>query len=501
MPSGPTLPLPVIKTGTASAAAPTRSSRARFILPPRLTQATSLLSTVPLLSAWNGDSLTGNIAATAALGLWGTTTLATGLHTLMSQKTALRKALWCATATLPFLGPLLYLLGGIHHVPLGPGRSFWQPRAPSPTPLEMINNNSIEALFNGEGTYPEMLKAIETAQQYIYLSSYVFEGNETGKKFIEALKDAQKRGVKVYVIVDGLIKYITFPTGHDLLQKAGIPVLQFLPRIGLKHGIPLNHRHHERFLVTEKISFFGGINIGDTYLAERQDNPSRHQDLHFKITGPFGQQLTQHFESNWSLLSDETLSPQKHVTERVQGEASIGFIRSAPDHDYKNFEKQVIETLANAKNHIKIMTAYFAPSDAVVKAMSDTIQRGVSVEIILPEDNFVPPVDWSARAYIPDLLSRGIQLYYQPSPFDHSKMLIADGAICLIGSGNFDERSFSLNFESIARVESQELAQKLACHFESVKQKSRNITEDDYHGLPIHMRFLARLSHLLAPLY
>lgn len=469
-------------------------------LSPKFLRTASLLAASPLLAGWNGDSLTGKVMTSTALAMWGMSSLAACAHAFVTKKGFSSKVLWGITQALPFFGPLLYVMGGIHHVPLEHGRSFWQPRAATPAPSTLTKKNSIEPLVNGEQAYPEMLHAIEEAKEYIFISSYVFEGNQTGEAFVAALKRALGRGVDVRVIVDGLGKYLTLPTGHKILQRGNIPVAQFLLNIGLKYGVPLNYRMHERFLVSENVSFMGGINIGDTYLADNRNNPSRHKDLHFKITGNFGQQLTDYFVWEWEMLTGDIDIPPLHQG-RSTGTTQLSLIRSAPDHDYENFKKRVIHALDRAQKNVRIMTAYFAPDQDVTDAFSRAVQRGVAVEIILSEDNFVPPVDWSARTYFPRLIKKGIRLYYQPAPFDHSKMIAVDDGHALVGGGNIDNRSFTLNFEANVEIGDQPLTAWLINHFESVKKESRAITTEDYEKLPVYMKVLARLSRLLAPLY
>lgn len=473
-------------------------------------------------------------AGLAALGIHFMLAAPLNLHILFNQRTTPGKISWMTAVTaLPFVGPLFYLMAGTKHVPTLPDseRTFLEPPAPKSIPADLppdapvsgygerydghlklsrqvtgralSANNSVQALYNGEMAYPAMLRAIANAREYIYLGSYIFENNEWGGIFAQALKDAKDRGVDVRILVDSVSKFFTIPTGYGLLKKLGLNVRQFYIPLGFKTGLPLNYRYHAKYMVTDQTAFIGGINIGDNYMVDNLANSWRHKDIHFEVRGSFGKDVVSHFVEEWKLLTGERFDPPEHAPlfDSQNPGALMRLIRSAPDHDAESFKNIILSALGVAREKVRIQTAYFSPDEDLMRAFKQASLRGVQVEIILSGDSFVSLVDWSAHTFYDDLLEMGVDLYYQPSPFDHSKVLNVDEEYLVIGGSNLDYRSMQLNFELNAEIYDRDLAKKLSAHHDKIKAKSQKITLEYLRKQPFWRRFLNGMASLGAPWY
>lgn len=364
----------------------------------------------------------------------------------------------------------------------------------------LVPGNRVEPLHNGEEAFPAMLETIAEARKSIYLSTYIFDSDDTGRKFIEALRQAAARGVAVRVLIDALGERYTFPPARRALRKSQIRVCRFLPPSLSGCGINLNLRNHRKLLVVDgRVGFTGGMNIGDRHLAERGDNPRRVVDIHFRITGPVVNHLQEAFIEDWDFASDERLpAPEAPRVDSDEGAFCRG-ISAGPNEDFEKLSWIIIGGLNCARRHVRIMTPYFIPDRALISALNAASLRGVEVEIILPRKNNLPYVGWASRAYLWEILRYGTRVFYQPPPFVHSKLLLIDDHYALIGSANLDPRSLRLNFEFDLEVYDRRLNARLARHFDAIREEAAETSMAEVDGRPLPRKLLDATAKLFSP--
>lgn len=349
--------------------------------------------------------------------------------------------------------------------------------------------NGLAPLENGEQAYPAMLEAISKARHSVNLSTYIFDGDGTGKRFIDALTSAADRGVDVRVIIDGLGEKYSFPTARKLLRKSRVKVVRFLP---FRQGGRLNLRNHRKILVTDGCeAFTGGMNIGDRHLVERAGSPAAVRDMHFQIKGPVVAELQKIFLEDWFFVTGELLDDIRYFPDLPPaGMAQVRAIGDGPDKDFRKLHWTILGALSCARRSVRIMTPYLIPDRAMIAALATTAMRGIPVTIILPGKNNLPYVHWASRSYLWELLECGIRIFYQPPPFVHTKLFLVDGVWSLIGSANLDPRSLRLNFELDLEVCDEHFAGILERHFEAALAGSREVSleEVDNRGLPEKLR-------------
>ncbi|HDK41391.1 MAG TPA: cardiolipin synthase, partial [Nitrospirae bacterium] len=339
--------------------------------------------------------------------------------------------------------------------------------------------------------YPAMIEAIDRAERSVALSTYIFDNDRAGTLFLDGLVRAVARGVEVRVLIDDMGARYSMPSVTHKLHGAGITAARFLPTL-LPWRMPfVNLRNHRKILVTDgKAGFTGGMNIREgLLLREGPRNPL--QDMHFLIEGPVVDHLQKAFAEDWAfctgeLLQDETwfppLEPKGAVTARG--------IPDGPDEDFGKLLWTVQGAIACAKSSIRIVTPYFLPDSALIKALNVASMRGVEVDIILPGVNNLPVVRWACTDIQRQVLEHGCNIWLSPPPFDHSKLLIVDSFWVLFGSGNWDPRSFQLNFEFNVECYDQNLAAQLD---EIINSKLKHahlvsIEEIDSRRLPVKLR-------------
>ena len=154
------------------------------------------------------------------------------------------------------------------------------------------------------------------------------------------------------------------------------------------------------------------------------------------------------FAQDWQFSTGERLSGEIWFPQlEAAGTSMARVVTSGPDHDLEKIEFMILEALACARSAIKIMTPYFLPDERIITALALASLRGVEVDVVLPDHSNHPTVDWASRVQIEPLLKAGCRIWTHPAPFNHSKLMTVDGAWCLVGSSNWDVRSFRLNFE------------------------------------------------------
>ena len=364
----------------------------------------------------------------------------------------------------------------------------------------LLAGNRVEALHNGEQAYPRMLDAIGSAQQSVLLATYIFETNPTGRKFVDALAEAERRGIEVKVLVDGIGEKYAWPRVSRLLRKQGVEVARFLPP-SLRHpGLHMNLRNHRKLLVVDgRLGFTGGMNIGGRHMVQNPENRHVTEDLHFEVAGPVVGQFEHAFWEDWCFAT--RTKPPKKAAEipPVEGDAWCRGISDGPNEDFNKLSWILAGGLTAANREVRIMTPYFIPDRELIVAINTAALRGVVVEIILPEYSNLRFVDWATRAMIWELLMIGVRVYLRPKPFAHSKLLVIDDCYCQVGSANLDPRSLRLNFEYNLEIYDPKLAREMIDHFESVQDKCRPLTLAEIDTRSLLVRTRDSVARLFSP--
>ncbi|MBI9082774.1 MAG: cardiolipin synthase [Desulfobacterales bacterium] len=352
------------------------------------------------------------------------------------------------------------------------------------------SGNRVEMLLNGEQAYPAMLRAIENARHSVFMTTYIFATDATGRRFIDALGRAGGRGVEVRVLVDGVGEFYSFPRAVTLLRRAGVNAASFLPPRLFPPTFHLNLRNHRKLMVADgRIGFVGGMNIRDRHLVETSSSPDRISDLHFELAGPAVAQVQQTFLEDWGFCTGDR-APVPLLAVETPGDAMCRTVTDGPNEDLDRLALILSGAVSSAQERIRIMTPYFLPARELIGALQSAALRGVAVEVVLPAKNNLPFVSWATRNMLWELLERGIRIYYQPAPFAHSKLFVVDDRYCMIGSPNIDPRSLRLNFELAVEIYDSHFARLAASHIRRVIDRSRETTmaDLDARSLPVRLR-------------
>lgn len=360
--------------------------------------------------------------------------------------------------------------------------------AESITGYPLLEHNRVQPLINGEQAYPEMLAALDGAARSISLAAYIFDLDEEGRKFVDALVRAKARGVEARVLVDdaGSNRQVEYA-----LAAAGIKVSRFHPVIRLFPRRYLNLRNHRKILVVDgKIGFTGGMNLRRSHRVETPQ-PHREQDVHFRLDGPVVEHLQRAFVDDWAFAAEEVLQGEAWFPSLAGcGKVDARGLPADPGLMHDVLRWVIVGALGCARSRVRIQTPYFLPDAGLIAALNVAALRGVRVDILVPSVNDNPVVKWASTAMLWQVLASGCRVWETPPPFDHTKLMVVDGAWTLLGSANLDPRSLRLNFEFNVECYDRELATGLESRIDAKLATATEITlaKVDARSLPIRLR-------------
>lgn len=363
-----------------------------------------------------------------------------------------------------------------------------------------VPGNKVDLLRNGDETYPPMLEAIDGAQRSVALVSYIFRGDATGTAFVDALIRAHARGVEVRVLIDGIGGGYFFSPAWRALSAAGVPVSRFLHSFVPWQMPFLNLRNHRKILCVDgAVAFTGGINIGDENLSAA-DPAIAVRDTHFRFEGPVVGQFVEAFAEDWFFATGEEMDGEAWFPPHIPSAGTVAarVITSGPDQDYEKIEFIALHAISCARKSISILTPYFLPHDGLITALDLAAMRGVQVDIVVPATTDQRVVDWARRSQIRPLLdSVGCQVFLAPPPFEHSKLMVIDDTWAMVGSANWDARSFRLNFELNVEVRDLELTNRITDLIR--RRRGPELTGEQFANYPFLAELRDNAARLLLP--
>jgi cardiolipin synthase len=424
--------------------------------------------------------------------------------------------------TFPLLGPLLYSTFGVNRIrtlgrrllPTGAERGRGG-ELPDEVPAEMLEiaktsnavtrrplvpGNAVEELFDGEGAYPAMLAEIEGARRSIDLSTYLWDTDEVGRGFVEALGAAAARGVEVRVLIDGIGEWYSLPRVGPLLARRGVRVERFLRPTPLRPNLHLNLRNHRKILVVDgEVGFTGGMNIGGRHMVSAPENRRRTRDVQFRVRGPVVAQLAQAFLEDWAFAAGEPAPEREPPAPPPAGGAWCRGISVGPNEDYDALTWILGGALTTARRRVRIMTPYFVPIPELITSLNNAALRGVEVDVLLPLRSNLRFVDWATRAMVWEMMRHGVRFHVQLPPFAHTKILLVDDHYAQVGSANLDPRSLKLNFEFQLEVFDAALVARLDEHVRGARAQARELRLEELERLALPLRLRNATARLFAP--
>lgn len=365
-----------------------------------------------------------------------------------------------------------------------------------------IAGNQVTLLRNGEAYFPAIEAAFERARYEIYLESYIYKDDATGQKIADALKRAVRRGVNVYVLIDGFGSKNLPRRMLDNLRTVGVKILIYRPKISpwTFRRKRLRRLHRKIVVVDREIAFVGGINIVDDR-NPTGDLPPRY-DYAVTVEGPLVDVIRLSSRRQWSKAAwynfrkragRATVLPLPTAT---GGNMRAAFLVRDNIRHRRDIETAYLRAIDQAKSEIIIANAYFLPGLNFRHALINAAGRGVRVVLLLQGRVEYLLQHYASRALYGYFLEAGIEIYEYRKSFLHAKVAVIDGHWATVGSSNLDPFSLLLSHEANVVVDDEEFGATLT---QSVKRTMEadglRILRDSWKQQSAGIRFMSWISY------
>ncbi len=345
----------------------------------------------------------------------------------------------------------------------------------------LIPGNKIEMFQNGDGYFPEMLKAIRAAQKTVNFEAFILYSDAVGEQFRDALCEKARAGVEVRILLDGVGSGWSLKNSDvKMMQKAGCKFSYYHPTHSWRAD-RANRRSHRRVLVIDgKVGFTGSVGFSEKWSGHAQDK-NHWRDMHARVEGPLVGNLQAAFQEHWVKTFNEALSgADQFPALKPAGELKAQVVTSRSFSMAPVPLLQAVAFTAATKN-IWITNAYCTPTGDQVEQLVKAVQRHVDVRLLLPGPNNDQPLTKSAgRAAYGKMLEGGVKIFeYQPTMI-HEKSMVIDGLFSMFGSSNFDARSSEINEELDVVVYDQNFGREMESVFEKDLSQAREYTLEEF---------------------
>ena len=366
----------------------------------------------------------------------------------------------------------------------------------------MIPNNQITLLQNDEAYFPAIEAALDRAMHEIYLETYIFEDDSTGRRIAEALRRAALRGVKTHLLIDGFGSLGLPKTMVDGLEATGVLVLKFRPKTSpwTLRRRRLRRLHRKIVVVDRTTAFVGGINIIDNMDIHGQT--STRFDYAVSVQGPLVKEIHDSARRVWSRVAwmrwipdrgrnDERYRPSTEPTGLMQ---AAFLVRNNIRHR-RDIEEAYLQAIEQAQCEIILAIAYFLPGLNFRHALVAAAGRGVRVVLLLQGRMDHPLLHYASHALYGSFLDSGIEIHEYHKSLLHAKVAVIDEHWATVGSSNLDPFSLLLSLEANVVVDDEGFAKELKLSLEqAIETGAQRIGEKNWRTQSIGQRLASWLS-------
>lgn len=364
--------------------------------------------------------------------------------------------------------------------------------------LPFTNKNYVELLTNASEMYDKIFTEIENAKNYVLVQYYIFNEDTIGTKFKNLLIKKAKENIEVYFLYDELG---TRPSKKFLndLALAGVNAAEFNTRKGPDNRFQLNFRNHRKLvLVDGKIAFTGGMNVGDEYLGkDKKLSPWR--DTHLRLKGPTVLSLQLFFQEDWHWARKQVLKLSWDLEKSDESDMAVLAVPSGPADPFETATLLHLLTVQAAAKRLWIATPYFVPDEQFISSLQLAALKGVDVRVLIPEKSDGFWTKMAALALMKELQLAGVKFYWYTPGFMHQKVMLIDDKLTLIGTANFDCRSFRLNFEMTMTIIDVEFNKQVETMLLNDFSNSRMALPNELAKKPLAYRIMSQICRLFSP--
>lgn len=363
----------------------------------------------------------------------------------------------------------------------------------------LSTNHSVDIYTDGKTLLADMLKDIEQAKQHIHAEYYILESDETGDAFKNALIKKAQEGVKVRLIYDDLGSWYLKRSAIREMKKAGIRLFSFFKIRFPYFTTKLNYRNHRKIVIIDgKVGYLGGFNIADRYTKGLDWGVWR--DTHIRVHGNSVINLQNIFRADWSYMTKRVFKSDAYFpVSFTPNNYFMQIVGSGPDLDWQTIMQGYLHAIMHAKKYIYIQTPYFLPNESIANAIEMAALRGVDVRLMIPFRSDERIAFEASISYMENILKSGVKVLQYQNGFIHSKTMVIDGELSVVGTANMDLRSFEQNFEVNAFIYNTQKAQELTKIFLHDAKSCKKLSFWRWKQRPMWRKVLQSIARLLSP--
>lgn len=365
---------------------------------------------------------------------------------------------------------------------------------------QLLYGSSVEFFVTGRDKFDALFRDLDKATQHIHIEYYAWDDDVIGNLLKDLLIKKSGQGVKIRVIVDGVGSWRVKNSFYEQMRSAGIEVEEFMKVKFPMFTSHVNYRNHRKVVVIDgQVGYTGGMNVADRYI----NGPSwgNWRDTHIRIEGKGVQGLQSVFLIDWFMVSKSLITARKYFPPLENfGDNIMQVVSSGPYSSAREILQGFMQAIFGAESYIYIQTPYFIPPESLSEALIAASIRGVDVRLMVPRKSDTLLVQLASRSYFKKLLIAGVKVYFYEPGFLHSKLIVIDDALTMIGSANLDVRSFEQNLEVVAFVYNEVTAMRGKAIFVEDQNNSTAIVLREWIKRPVWLRFKESFLRLFTPL-
>ncbi|MDD3488959.1 MAG: cardiolipin synthase [Paludibacter sp.] len=361
-------------------------------------------------------------------------------------------------------------------------------------------DNKIDILSDGKTTFDAMFNAIQNAKSHIHIEFFIFGNDKISNQLRELLIEKASSGVRVRMIYDYWGSFFLSRWYLQTLREAGVYLRPFLP-LRLRFGrSKINYRNHRKILIVDgEVGFTGGLNVADRYIFGNALGMWR--DTFVRFEGSVVHGLQQLFLMDWYFVERKLITDPKYYPIPQKFDSNLAqIVISGPDTQWESIMQGISSAIMSATRYVYIHTPYFIPNDVVENCIQMSAMSGVDVRIMIPARSDSRLSDACTFSYMGRLLEAGVKVYRYTEGFLHSKAIVIDDFISIVGSANLDERSFNQNFEANAFIYEEKTANRLKELFFRDMQNCEELTIEAWTNRRRRQKLKESFARLFSPL-
>jgi cardiolipin synthase len=362
--------------------------------------------------------------------------------------------------------------------------------------------NKIEVLPTGESTFDAVFDAIRNAKDHIHIEFFIFDDDKISNRLRELLIQKAGEGVRVRMIYDYWGSFDLSKRYLKSLRDAGVFVSSFLPFRFRFHfsSSKINYRNHRKIVVVDgKIGFTGGLNIADRYIYGNKLGFWRDTFIRMEGAAVHGLQLL--FLVDWYFVEQKLIDDFKYFPKPEKFEQNlVQIVSSGPDTDWEAIMQGLASAIMSATKYVYIQSPYFMPNEIIATCIQMAALSGVDVRIMIPTKSDSRISDASTTSFLGQQMEAGVRVFRYKDGFLHSKAIVIDDFISIVGSCNLDDRSFVHNFETNAFIYEPKTAVQLRQLFLSDTAKCEELTLEAWTNRKRKQKLKESFARLFSPL-